>query len=109
MVVVEADGGEQALARLPELAGDRDVVAFVDLTMPVMEGAEVVVRLRALAPSTRFVLMSGHGRDHLERLASEVKADAVVCKPFQIADVREALFGRAGTKVAPSLHGAGAP
>ena len=83
--------GTQALALLAALPSDAEVVAFVDLTMPEMDGAELIERLRTVHPGIRVVLMSGHTQGHVEFVAAEHRPDAVLAKPFQIAAVQAVL------------------
>jgi len=54
--------------------------ALVDLTMPRMNGADVIAALRAKQPALRIVLCSGFDRDR----RGPVKADAYLPKPFRI-------------------------
>ena len=83
--------GAKTLERVDELPRDRELVVFVDLTMPEMDGAELIRRLRALRPDVRIVLMSGHTTDMLEQASLDQAPEAVLSKPFQLAAVRAAL------------------
>jgi len=83
--------GARTLERVASLPRDRELVVFVDLTMPVMDGVEVIRRLRTLRPDVRIVLMSGHTVDMLEQAALAQAPEAVLSKPFQLAAVRAAL------------------
>jgi DNA-binding NarL/FixJ family response regulator len=56
-VVGEADSGEEAVARVPELAPD---VVLVDLSLPGMNGIETARALKQRLPRTRFVALSMH-------------------------------------------------
>lgn len=53
--VGEAAQGEEALARIPACAPD---VVLMDLMMPRLDGIEVIARLRATLPATRFVILT---------------------------------------------------
>ena len=88
---VHLASGAVALQRVAELPRDRELVVFVDLTMPEMDGVELIRRLRALRPDVRIVLMSGHTTDILEQAALSQAPEAVLSKPFQLAAVRSAL------------------
>lgn len=83
--------GEAALHALAEHPNDRPVVLFVDLTMPGMDGAEVVRRARELRPDVRIVLMSGHAGSHVDRVSREVAPDQVLRKPFTLDVLRTLL------------------
>jgi len=53
---------------------------LVDLTMPRMNGADVIAAMRAKKPELRIVLCSGFDRER----RGPVKADAYLPKPFRI-------------------------
>jgi PAS domain S-box-containing protein len=61
---------------------DRHTVdaVLVDLTMPLMSGADVVAALRARFPNLPVVLCSGYDRDG----RGPIQADAYLPKPFRI-------------------------
>lgn len=81
--VLEASTGASGLQifrdNLPRLV-------ITDVTMPDIDGIEVVATMKALQPDTRVVVMSGGGQrgnvDHLT-LARQIGADAVLPKPFE--------------------------
>ncbi|MEO7091616.1 MAG: response regulator, partial [Polyangiales bacterium] len=60
---------------------------LVDLTMPRMSGADVVIALRARKPGLPIVLCSGYDRDR----RGPVDADAYLPKPFRIEALEETL------------------
>ncbi len=62
---------------------------LVDLTMPRMNGAEVVAALRATHPRLPIVLCTGYDRDR----KGPVQADAYLPKPFRI-EVLEATLAK---------------
>ncbi|MBL9077596.1 MAG: response regulator [Planctomycetes bacterium] len=78
---------DQALVRF---AAAVHPVALVDLTMPGLDGRDVLQRVRAACPRAAVVLMSGHSDVHLAETADQVGADGYVAKPFRAdAVVRE--------------------
>ena len=86
--VLEArDGG----AALELMDGGRPDVIVADLRMPVMDGAELMGRLRSrpTTASIPIVLLSGLVPDPV---VSSL-ADAVVIKPFEPADLLAAIRG----------------
>ncbi|MHB8587490.1 MAG: response regulator [Candidatus Dormibacteraceae bacterium] len=93
--VSEARHGIAALELMETRMPD---VVVADMRMPLMNGAELMARLRA-NPSTAsvpIVLLSGLSADpEVSKLA-----DAVVAKPFEPADllaaIRRSLDGKAG-------------
>lgn len=90
-VVGEAADGHEALAVAESLRPD---VLLLDLSMPQLDGFEVLERLPAVAPDTRVVVLSGLSRDVAEARALELGAAGYVEKgapPEQIlAAVRDA-------------------
>jgi CheY-like chemotaxis protein len=86
LVVGEADNGAEALEAISEL--DPDAV-LVDLSMPGMDGFELITRIRETAPSVGILVFSGFGRDRMESRALEIGADGYLQKGESFAQVRE--------------------
>ncbi|MEN6526811.1 MAG: transporter substrate-binding domain-containing protein [Candidatus Polarisedimenticolia bacterium] len=86
-VVVEAEGGRDALARFDE-APDGFDVALVDLTMPDLDGRDVCRELRARRPSPALVLASGYDRGDVLRGMSEDLVDGFLQKPSSVQETR---------------------
>ena len=85
-VVLEASTGPEALDLCRRMTGSFDLV-FLDLTMPEMDGAEVLRRLRKVAPDVPVILMSGYARrDVLERVG-EASHVGFLQKPFGLHDL----------------------
>lgn len=65
-------------------------VVMLDLQLPDMSGAEVLVELRRMRPDVRVIITSGDlGRPNMAE--SIESADAALGKPFSLASVREIL------------------
>lgn len=90
-VALAADG-DAAVSAFADLGADETAIALVDLTMPVVDGREVVRRLRELPRPPAIVLMSGHVSAHLEDMARELGADASLSKPFNVRELEAALL-----------------
>ena len=95
--VIEAGDGEAAL----ELAQRQDAsfdLVLSDVVMPRMGGIELVKRMAALHPQTRFLLISGHLNQPAIRDQKLPESVAMLMKPFDPEDlttkVREILDGR---------------
>ena len=70
---------------------DRFAVVLLDLTMPHLNGAEVLVELTRLRPNVRAVLMSGYSeQDALARLPAGERT-GFLHKPFSVETLRTAL------------------
>ncbi|HEY6174283.1 MAG TPA: response regulator transcription factor, partial [Kofleriaceae bacterium] len=98
----EAGNGAEALAVLaahPEIA-----IVLLDLSMPVMDGLEVLRRLRADRPAhpTAVVVLSAHGDYHLVRGAFKLGAIDYLLKHELDADVLRAALDKAASGLAPS-------
>ena len=84
MVVEPADAGEEAL----DLARHYDYDAIVlDLTLPDVEGIEVVRRMRQARIDTPVIVLSGLSEAAIKVKALRAGADDVVAKPFDKAEL----------------------
>jgi two-component system, cell cycle sensor histidine kinase and response regulator CckA len=87
------DGGE-AVERLRDLGG-RVRLILLDLTMPILGGAEAATELRRIQPNIPIVAMSGYGDIEVMQHFSHAGVDDFLPKPFtpdQLASkVRDAL------------------
>jgi DNA-binding response OmpR family regulator len=77
-VVQEASDGQQALDA--EAAGAIDLIVL-DLTLPAVDGLEVLRRVR-IRGSLPVILLTGHGDEGDRVLGLEMGADDYVVKPF---------------------------
>lgn len=88
---VSADGGSQALERFGLLSPD---LVITDVVMPDVDGFEVLLKLRHMAPKAVTMVMSGGGRvapDIYLETARRLGAKAVLRKPFTKAEMLEAV------------------
>jgi two-component system cell cycle sensor histidine kinase/response regulator CckA len=65
-------------------------LVVLDLTMPGMDGAEALERLRAKNPALPVILMSGYSKADVATHVAE-PATAFLQKPFRLADLERAL------------------
>jgi CheY-like chemotaxis protein len=80
--VICASSGAQALTSLEGV----DVVV-TDLSMPGMDGLELVAQIAARAPALPVILLTAHGSENLVRIASSRGACGCLSKPFDIDEV----------------------
>lgn len=80
--VVCASSGAQALASL-----DGVDVVVTDLSMPGMDGLELVSQIAARVPALPVILLTAHGSENLVRLASSRGACGCLSKPFDIDEI----------------------
>lgn len=88
--VREATDGREALREIAESQPD---LVLTDLMMPVMDGVELIRRLRA-DPATRalpVVAITADATDYSLRMAQEAGADVVITKPIDLPDLLDRL------------------
>ena len=59
-------------------------LVITDYNLPGMNGLQLTAALKAHAPATRVVLISGYISPDLERRARDRGVDSLVRKPFQV-------------------------
>ncbi|HEX4914116.1 MAG TPA: response regulator transcription factor [Vicinamibacterales bacterium] len=100
-VVAEAENGVEALAAYDRHQPD---VTLLDLRMPVMEGVEVVRRLRERDPRARVIVLTTYDTDDEISQALKAGAKAYVLKDIAADDlvgcIRDVLAGK--TYIAPA-------
>jgi len=84
--VIAVDSGPRALAALEGV----DVVV-TDLSMPGMDGLELVSQISARVPALPVILLTAHGSDSLVRIASSRGACCCLSKPFDIDEIARAV------------------
>jgi len=94
VVVGEAVDGEAGLAAVAELRPD---VVLLDLSMPRVEGIDVIAAMRARSPATRIVALSGFTAEEMEGPVLELGAHAYVEKGTGIAAIRDAIRAAAAS------------
>ena len=83
--VVEAADGAEALAAFMR---DRFDLVITDFEMPNMKGNELAARIKHIAPTQPVLMITAYA----EALGDSVRpVDAVLDKPFQFQDLRQAM------------------
>ena len=83
--VVDATGGAEAIELLESQRFD---LAILDYFMPGMQGSQVALRFRGIAPSLPILMITAY----LEKLGDADKpVDAVMGKPFAIEELRRTI------------------
>jgi CheY-like chemotaxis protein len=77
-LVQAADGGQA----LDTARAERPSIVFLDIDLPVLDGAEVCRRLRADGSDATIVMLTAAARDEAERECEEAGADLFLTKPF---------------------------
>jgi len=73
--------GSKAVERLRSL-GDQVRLVLLDLTMPVLGGAEAAAELRRVRPGVPIIAMSGYGDIEVMQRFGEAVVDDFLPKPF---------------------------
>jgi len=89
------DGGE-LFERACVLRPD---IIVSDISMPVMNGMEVMRRLKACGLPARFIFLTGHADEQLAIEALSEGAAGFLVKPVAIDDMREAIHAVASGNV----------
>lgn len=76
-MICEAENGKAALDRVQEIHPD---VVVMDLSMPVMNGIDAARAIKAIAPSTRIIMLTLHAYPHLADEARKVGITKVLSK-----------------------------
>ncbi|MEM6733942.1 MAG: response regulator [Myxococcota bacterium] len=72
----------------------RPDVIFLDLVMPQMDGLAALRVLRRVVPNTQVIVVTSVREESQISQALGLGAAGVVYKPFQRADIHDALFGK---------------
>ena len=84
----QAGSGAEALRVLDETPCR---VVFADIRMPELDGLELLRRVKARAPETVFVLVTGYGSVETAVEAMKAGADDFIAKPFSLKRIDEIL------------------
>jgi len=68
------------------------VSVLMDITMPGMDGVEVIPKMRDIDPRVPIILVSGYSEIEVTDLADSVQLDGFVQKPFRINALKNVLF-----------------
>ncbi|MED4959640.1 response regulator, partial [Paenibacillus macerans] len=88
-VAAEAEDGEEAL----ELAVRHDVhILLVDLNMPIMDGIELMKRVREQLPGCKIVIITGHDEFAYAQKAIRLQVKDYILKPANPAQLEKVLL-----------------
>jgi CheY-like chemotaxis protein len=83
--VTEAKNGIEGLALF---AADRFDLVMIDFSMPGMNGGQLAVKLKQLAPAQPILMITGYAK---ELTVSRNPVDAILPKPFSLSELRQVL------------------
>lgn len=104
MTVTQASSGEEGCA---SILADRPDIAVLDLSMPGMDGLEVLVELRRRC-DVGIIVLSGRSNEGDRVVALKLGADDYMAKPFAPADLMaraEAVIAARSAGVRPTSAG----
>jgi PAS domain S-box-containing protein len=93
--VDQAGDGQAGLELFQQRPDDFDIV-LLDLTMPRLDGLEVLARLQQLRPAVRVVLMTGYSTSDVAHWPGAPAPDGLLQKPFTGEGLLEAVRAVAG-------------
>jgi len=97
--VAEAVNGRTALATVEEVRPD---VIILDMTMPDIDGAEVLHRLRASGSRVPVIVSSGYLDVAVEKRLSQGEFQGFLAKPYGAGDLAAAIERALGAPSGPS-------
>ncbi|MDE1921311.1 MAG: response regulator [Candidatus Omnitrophica bacterium] len=74
-------------------------IAFMDMMMPDHDGVAVLKEIKEIVPSLAVVMMSGYTLDEKIRQAGRLGAVNCLKKPFEVDDIRRAVFEAIGEEI----------
>ncbi|MDP8235834.1 MAG: PAS domain-containing protein [Candidatus Erginobacter occultus] len=90
--VLEASDGKEALDLYRKHREDLGLV-LLDLTMPGLDGGEVLREIRHIDPEAKVVICSGYSEDDLARRFDRLDPSGVLHKPYSLASLSGLLAG----------------
>lgn len=89
----EAQSVETGEAALSLMEHHRFDVVITDFHMPGMKGDELIVRIKGLYPGQPIIMITAFAEEYTRKVVGQPfrKADALLLKPFSLADLREAI------------------
>lgn len=87
--VVTAPDGLEGLKIIESDLKGFDLV-ITDVVMPNISGVGMIAIIKQKQPNTPVIAITGMG-EHPEKLAREAKADVVLIKPFDLADLKKCI------------------
>lgn len=79
-VIAEAENGAEGYEKYQELKPD---FVTLDITMPVMDGIETLVKIKEFDPSAKVIMVTAAGQKHKMLEAIKLGAAEFVTKPFE--------------------------
>jgi CheY-like chemotaxis protein len=88
--VMTATDGQEAVELFSEHADEISCV-LLDLTMPYLDGAQVLREIRQIRPEVKVILSSGYDEDDINTRYHDLEAVNFIQKPFELATLEKRL------------------
>lgn len=89
--VLAASDGLEALETFNQKK-DEVCLAFLDVSMPRMDGWELMASLRKMRPDIPVILSSGHSEMHLMKVGRSERPQGFIYKPYRLQELRSVLL-----------------
>ena len=86
--ILEATDGNDAVAKFEEYKPD---VITLDITMPGMDGIEVLKKVKEINPNAKVVMITAAAQSTKIMEAIKLGAEEFIAKPYEAAQVEDAL------------------
>ncbi|MGY4156280.1 CheY-like chemotaxis protein [Bradyrhizobium sp. USDA 4461] len=89
-----AGSAAQALNRISDTGEQTLILILSDINMPGMSGLEMLPELRARRPDVPVIMITAYGDAETRKTALERGAQALLTKPIDFGQVRQAIQAR---------------
>ena len=89
-----ASSAAQALNRISDTGEQTLILILSDINMPGMSGLEMLPELRARRPDVPVIMITAYGDAETRKTALERGAQALLTKPIDFGQVRQAIEAR---------------
>ncbi|HXI58659.1 MAG TPA: response regulator [Polyangia bacterium] len=104
--VVEAEDGQQALARIAE---DHYDIIVLDITMPVLDGPAFLAELRQKGDLTPVLMLTSESKRSIVTTLMKLGIDDFILKPFKAEELKAKIAKVLAKVLAKSSPGSAAP
>jgi CheY-like chemotaxis protein len=101
--VLQAADGQEAIQVYQQERADIDLV-LLDIRMPGLDGPQTLAALLGLNPQVRCCFMTGHAGSYSQAELLQLGAECVFSKPFQLAELAQAIGKLMGHSLTQTSH-----
>ena len=87
-IIGDASNGQEAFELCLQHKPD---ILLTDISMPLMDGLEVALKLKERCICTRIILLSGIEDFNYAKTALEIDVEAYILKPIRIAELKQTI------------------